>query len=228
MNGTTRAWSSMAVVGAAGILIGVGVTRARTTGEPPAGDAPGVKAPGMDKKAIASMMAMRGQPSDAHKVLDAMVGDFDMNVSLMMGPGMPPLSIASSSKASWVLGKRFVEIRNAPAPGEELKMESISYLGYDQRTSKYFWWGVDNTDTYCVYAEGDYDAGTKTLTLWGHNTEPGMGEVKFRTRFTLGEATRGMAIDFQANDAMKKMAPAGAIGADGMFPVMKAEFKPRP
>jgi hypothetical protein len=178
--------------------------------------------PPIDKKMIMSILSQRGGPVDQHKLLDAFVGARAVKIEMPMGPGAPSIAADATSEGKWVLGNRFIQIHTTPAEGEELKIESITYLGFDKRTEKYFWIGIDSTDTYSVFAEGTYDEKTKALTLFGENFEPERGgKVKFKTIFTLtGADVHSMQIMFQADDEMKKMAPPGALDADGWFKVV--------
>ncbi|TWT40926.1 hypothetical protein RAS1_36140 [Phycisphaerae bacterium RAS1] len=181
-------------------------------------------APGMmDKKQIAAMMAMKGQPGSEHKMLDALAGSFDVEIKMSMMPGTPPLVAHAVFEGQWVLGKRFIQTMSKPAAGEELKIESISYFGFDQRTEKYFWWGIDNTDTYSVFAEGEYDETSKTVTLFGENLEQGVGKMKFKVVLKLESADKHtMAVMFQAPEAMRATVPAGALDKDGWFAIMES------
>lgn len=171
------------------------------------------KAP--SKKDIAAMLEKRGGPVEQHKALEPLVGEFDAEFRMNAGPGAPPMTAAGTASAKWILGKRFVQVSTAPAQGEDLKIESQATFGYDKRTSKYFWWGIDSTDTYSVWAEGTYDDKTKTFTLLGTNEEPGVGKLPFKTVIQIkDEKTNTVQIWFQ----MK-----GAPGADaeGWFMVVE-------
>lgn len=171
--------------------------------------------PKMDKKSIAAMLAQKGQPVEEHKILDALVGESDVETRLMLGPGMPPLVVKSTMKSEWVLGKRFICAKSAPAADEELKIESISYWGYDKRSKKYFWLGIDSMDTYSVFAQGDYDKEKKTLTVVGENEEEGMGKVPFKNVLDLSkDDSRTMTLWMQFKGA------PGA-DADGWFKVVE-------
>jgi len=166
----------------------------------------------MKKQAIA-MMGAKGQPTENHKLLAPFVGEFDVDTRLSMGPGLPPLEAKSITKSTWVLGNRFVEAHATPAPGEEFPMSSIGYLGFDTRSNKYFWWGIDSTDTYSVFAEGGYDAETRTFTLYGENLEPTLGGMtKFKAVFkVLPSDGYKLAIRFHVPKEM-----AGAVSPDDM------------
>lgn len=173
-------------------------------------------APGaMDKKQIAAMMGMKGQPGPEQKFLETLVGTFDTEYHLSMMPGTPPLVAKGTQKGEMVLGGRFLQVHSTPAADEDLKIESLSYIGFDNRNKKYFWWGIDSTDTYSVFAEGTMDPATKTITLLGENEEPGMGKMPFKTIFKLADPDRTtMEIWFQFKGA------PGA-DADGWFRIME-------
>jgi hypothetical protein len=180
--------------------------------------APG--APGMpSKKEIAAALAQSGKPAPEHKNLAPLVGEFDFEVRMNVAPGAPPIVAKGTNKAEWVLGERFVASVTEPAADEELKVGSISYFGYDKRTKKYFWFGIDSTDTYSVFAEGDYDPATRTFTLYGENLEEQLGgKARFKNVLTLNDdGSRTMKIMFQAPEAVRGQMPPGMADKDGWF-----------
>ena len=189
---------------------------------------PQLDAQEMKKQAIA-MMATKGQPTENHKLLEPFTGTFDVDTKMIMGAGMPPMEARSITEAKWVLGNRFVEAHAIPARGEDFPMSSIGYLGYDTRTSKYFWWGIDSTDTYSVFAEGAYDAETKTFTLYGENLEPDLNtKMKFKAVFHVkSRDAYTMAIRFQVPPEMAAAMPADAVDAEGYTTIMELSAKRR-
>lgn len=175
-----------------------------------------------EKKEMVEMMAAKGQPTEAHKRLEAMVGEFETTLAMTMGPGAPSMTARSTAKGRWVLGGRFIEMTTEPAPDEEFRMSSISYFGYDARIGKYFWWGIDSSDTYSVFAEGEYDEATKSLVLYGENFEPDLGgKVPFRTTIGLGgPAAYTLDVAFEMPEAYRAQMPEGTLDADGFMDVM--------
>ena len=174
------------------------------------------------KKQMMEMMAAKGQPTEAHRRMEAMVGEFDTTVAMTMGPGAPSMTAHSIAKGRWVLGGRFVEMTTEPAADEEFRMSSISYFGYDARTKKYFWWGIDSSDTYSVFAEGEYDEATKSLVLYGENFEPDAGVMMtFRTTMALGgPAAYTLDVAFEIPEAFRAQMPEGTTDAAGFMDVM--------
>lgn len=206
-----------ALILACGVLIGGLATYAASQPDPAKG--PG----GFSKKQLAEMIAQQGGPREQHKMLDPFVGDFEVESSFSMGPGMPPMVGKSTMKGEWVLGKRFVRSTGTPAAGEELPIESINYFGFDTRKNKYFWWGMDTMGTYGVFAEGDYDAATKTFTLLGENEEPGIGKMTFKTVIECpNNDHRTFQIWFKAPEGAP--VPEGVAGKDGWFRVVELKI----
>lgn len=162
------------------------------------------------KKQFVEMMRSKGQPTEAHKLLEQAVGEFDSEFRMFV-PGMPPLVAKGTMAGRSVLGGRFVEVTSHAAEDEVMKIESISYFGFDGRKGKYYWWGIDSTDTYSVFAEGDYDPATKSISMYGENEEPGLGKVPFKAVLSVGDPARStMEIWFQ-------MQGAPGADADGWF-----------
>jgi len=190
------------VAGAAAVVIAAGFAVSQPEG-----------APAMDKKTLATMLAQKGAPGEEHKALEALSGSFDAEISFSFGG--PPITSKTTVTSDWVLGKRFIQAESRSTPDEELKMESISYFGFDKRSKKYFWWGIDSTDTYSVFAEGGYDEATRTFTLHGENEEPGMGKVPFKTVIKVESP------DKNSTQILFQMKGAPGADADGWFKVME-------
>lgn len=183
---------------------------------PPAAQIPA--APPMDKKTIAAMMEQRGGPAEEHKLLEPLVGEFNVEIRMSMMPGQPPLIARALGRARWIFGDRFIQAETRPADDEELKISSLSTFGFDKRSKKFFWIGIDSSDTYSVFSEGDYDKDTKTFTLLGENEEPGLGKVPFKTVIQIvNDDERLFQVWFLFNGAP-------GTDADGWFKVMEAAY----
>jgi len=185
-------------IGAA--LIGIGAASTLALQQPEVGSTP----PPMPdfskvtKKDLGMMMEQMHGPAEEHKALEPLIGKSKLKSSLNVGPGVPPIVGHYEGSAEWILGKRFVQVRTVPAPGEEFKAESLSIYGYDTRVKKYFWIGIDTMGTYSVTAFGDYNAAKKQFTLMGENEEPGMGKIPFRNVITVkDDGTLESMIDFK-------------------------------
>ena len=131
------------------------------------------------KKQFAEMAEKSSAPTAQHKLLAALVGDFDQAIEVRMGPG-EPLKSHCLSTGTWLMGGRFVKIESQSAPDEELKGERLVIYGYDTVSNKFTMWSIDSGNTFASSATGDYDPETKTFTLEGERYDRGPGKVPYR------------------------------------------------
>lgn len=90
---------------------------------------------------------------------------------MWMAPGSEPMTTGGDASIEQVLGGRFMQFK---ASGESPwgKTESISMMGFDRRHKKYTTVGFDTMGTYFVTAEGEYDAESKTISMYGEDEDP--------------------------------------------------------
>ena len=62
------------------------------------------------KKQFAEMAEKASAPTEEHKRLAALVGEFDQTVEVRMGPG-EPLTSHVRATGEWLMGGRFVQIK---------------------------------------------------------------------------------------------------------------------
>jgi hypothetical protein len=172
----------------------------------------------IDKKAFMAAIDRAGGPAPEHAFLEPMVGEFDCQISMWPRPGAEALTAKATSTGTWIMGKRFVQLENSPAEGEELKIDTMQILGYDKRTSRYFNWGIDSTNTYCLLARGTRNEGDGTFTLLGRDEVPGRKHTSFK-----------QVIKVESNDAFAvevHIQAPGAAGADieGWFRTIEIKY----
>ncbi len=167
------------------------------------------------KKHYADLAEKASAPTDEHKRLAALVGDFDQSVEVRMGPG-EPLKSHVLATGEWLMGGRFVQIAARSAPDEELKGERLTIYGYDARAAKYTMWTIETGATFAVSATGDYDAATKTFTFNGERYAQGTDKVPFRWTLRLQD---GGAVT-------QEILVKGPQGAD-FVPVVTVKNTPR-
>lgn len=174
------------------------------------------------KKELAAAMQAAGSPVEAHEALKPLAGTFKGEYTVYIGPGMD-MTMKTDSSAEWILGDRFVQGMNRPAEGEELPFESQFTFGYDKRISKYFVFGIDSTDTYSIFAEGDYDEETKTLTLHGENLEVSLNQtLPFKFLFNMAGDKDGKP--GYTSEVWFQMEGAPGADEEGWFRVMHASL----
>jgi hypothetical protein len=118
-----------------------------------AADDPKPKAMSAEEKAGMEAMMKAMMPGENHKLLDNMVGRFDVKVTTWMQPGGAPMVSTGKADNAWVLGNRYVEQKfNGDFMG--MPYSGLGYVGYDN-VKKQFWstW-VDNMSTGIMVATG--------------------------------------------------------------------------
>ena len=135
------------------------------------------------KKQAAAMMEKMSTPTEAHKALGCLVGEFDQVSQIRMGPG-DTIEARAIGTGRWIMGGRFVEMRSASAPGEELKGERLLIYGYDPTSKKYSLVNVDSAHLSPTIAQGIYEPGTKTFTFEGTLDSP-RGKLPYQWILTI-------------------------------------------
>ena len=149
-------------------------------------------ATGKDDPMIEAMMKA-GTPGAPHKVLDAKVGKWITNAKFY-APGAPePMAMEFKSESKWIMDGRFVQ---ETVTGDFMGAPFIGTAtwGYDNIKKKYISTWMDNMSTALMYAEGTYDAATKTFTFMGECPDAMMTKyVKCRSTDTMTDADHGTA-----------------------------------
>jgi len=123
-------------------------------------------APPMDEKAAMEMMQKLATPGEAHRKLDALVGDWVAKNTIWMDPSKPPEVTEGTSVHRWVLGQRFVgqhydgKLFGQPFSG-------MGFTGYDNYRKKYISIWMDTSTTTIMNMSGSFDAAGKVLTTTG-------------------------------------------------------------
>jgi hypothetical protein len=105
-------------------------------------------------------------PGAAHKLLEPLVGEWNVEVKMWMAPDAPPAVTKGSAKTTWTLKDRFVQQEFS---GEFMgkPFHGISYTGYDNVRQKYRSVWIDDMSTTMVTSEGDADSDGKVITFGG-------------------------------------------------------------
>jgi hypothetical protein len=122
---------------------------------------PDAKAEEMMKK-----MEAAGTPGPAHKVLDALVGEWNAEVKMWMAPDAPPTINKGTAKSEWAMKGRFLK---EEFTGEFMgqPFHGLSFIGYDNVKQKYSSVWIDDMSTTMVTSEGEADKGGKVITFEG-------------------------------------------------------------
>ena len=114
-------------------------------------------------------------PSDPHKMLAKMDGEWDEDITFWMDPANPQQMKAACGNRM-ILGGRSQETKHTGDFGG-MPFEGISTVGYDNVLKKYVSTWVDNMGTGIMYMEGTWDEKTKTINFAGSMTEPMEGKA---------------------------------------------------
>jgi len=131
-------------------------------------DAPGMEE--MMKKAEAA-----GKPGPAHKALDSLVGEWNIEGQCWMSPDGPPTVNKGTASVRWILDGRFVQ---EDFKGEFMgkTFQGIGITGYDNMKKKYIGSWIDSMSTGMFISEGTADAEGKEFTFQGKMDDPMTGQ----------------------------------------------------
>lgn len=136
--------------------------------------------PAMDPAMMEKMKAF-SSPTDAHKVLDAFVGDWTYSGKFWMTPDAQPQDMTGTAEHTMIFGGRFLQQRfEGPWMGE--MFQGLGYTGYDNIKQEYNTIWLDSVSTGLMIASGQYDAVTKTLSQAGTMSCPMTGEKDRQSR----------------------------------------------
>ena len=151
-------------------------TETTETGRQQSATRSGTSKPGLDKEEMMKKMQAAGTPGPGHKALDALEGNWKAEVKCWMDPGGPAQVSHATSKAKWILGRRFLEeefhgeMMGKPFTGRCL-------LGFDNTRQRYKSVWIDELNTCHPHeSEGMGDNGNKVITLEGKADCPGTGQ----------------------------------------------------
>ena len=172
-------------------------------------------APGSAAVATQEGDSMMEKPGPEHNRLTAMAGTWDRTVKFRMDPAGEFMESRSTETIKSVCGGFFIQ---SETDGQAMGMtwEGHTTLGYDTHKKKYVGTMMDNFGPYMLVMEGDYDAKTKTLTLWSQMFEP-MSKKDVKLKLTIEEKS--------ADETVSKMYMPGRDGKE--FTIMEATAKRR-
>jgi hypothetical protein len=131
-------------------------------------DSVGKVEPPSEEEMTAKWMAF-ATPGDGHQALADRVGRWNGKVTMYM-PGMPPMESTATSECRWLMDGRYLE-DNTSGDFMGMPFQGRGCAGYDNMTGKYCWTWIDNFGTGFMFAEGTYDAATKTFEYHTHGPD---------------------------------------------------------
>jgi hypothetical protein len=141
-------------------------------GRSPADDKKGAP----DEKAAMEAMMKAAQPGEPHKGLAALAGSWEQTLKMWMDPSKPPTESKGTCESKMILGDRYLEDKVTSEFGG-MKFLGQGLTAYDNLKKKYSFTWIDNMGTGVSTATGSYDAGKKTYTYQGEETDPISGKA---------------------------------------------------
>lgn len=144
----------------------------------------------MMKKYIAA-----ANPGPNHKLLESMVGEWTTKSKMWMDPSAPPSETSGKSVCKLLLDGRFlhedfsgeVMYPNAKGEMEKRPFKGSGMTGYDNAKNLYVGTWVDNMNTGILTMSGSYNPMTKSLHMFGHMDDVGMGvygkTIRYESKF---------------------------------------------
>jgi hypothetical protein len=116
-------------------------------------------------------------PGEHHKRLGMLAGKWKVSGKAWMVPGQPPMEMASTMEASWILGGHYMqETYSGSFMGQPFEGRQTD--GYDNGTNEYFATWVDSMGTGLLVSRGTCDDPCKVLTETGDELDPMTGKIK--------------------------------------------------
>jgi len=115
------------------------------------------------------------QPSEAHERLVNLEGEWKQVGRFWAQPGAEDaMGFEGTCTNKMILGGRFLECRSKSGEGM-WSSESLTLMGFDNRTQQYTTVGFDTWGTYFITAYGTYDEATGSITFSGSDYDPAAG-----------------------------------------------------
>jgi hypothetical protein len=134
---------------------------------------------GHDHDAMMEKWKEYSTPNENHKVLGALVGDWDYTIKWWMSPEAKPEVSKGTSEVEWIMGGRFIQ-HEVEGTSMGQPFEGMGVMGYDNEKKQYQSVWIDNMGTGVMRGSGSYDSTTKTLTDEGTFSCPAEGEKSYR------------------------------------------------
>lgn len=150
--------------------------------------APENKGAQMMQEHMAEAMKM-GQPSDAHKTLEPLIGNWTYTVKMWMDAKGKPQTMTGKSENTMIMGGRFLQqmAHGDPMPGNQMPgFEGRGVTGYDNIKKEYVSTWIDNMSTGIMTGKGAFDSAGKVFTESGTFSCPiQMKDVAYSAKWTI-------------------------------------------
>ncbi len=129
--------------------------------------------PAMQAKMAEAMKL--GQPSQGHKALEPLAGNWNYTAKFKMTADSAPMESKGTSTSKWVHDGRFLQSEVA-GDMQGMPFKGTAIQGYDNMKAVYQNTWIDNMNTGMMTATAQYDPATKAFTETGSYSCPMTGE----------------------------------------------------
>jgi len=126
---------------------------------------PGQDPTDQDMAAMMEQMGKLAAPGEMHKILEHMVGTWDLEFEMTM-PGMGPMKSTGTSEITSVLGGRYIQ-EQLEGSFMGMAFSGLNLVGYDNHKKEYHSTWFDTSSTWPITATGQWNKETRTLELKG-------------------------------------------------------------
>lgn len=105
-------------------------------------------------------------PGQNHKLLEPLIGSWNVFTKFQMGPDTPMDSSTGTSESKWILGGRFVSEEVTGDMGG-MPFHGLGLTGYDNYKQKFFNILMDEMSTTYMISAGAVDSSGKIITMTG-------------------------------------------------------------
>jgi hypothetical protein len=165
-------------------------------------------AAGMPDEAAMQAMMKATTPGAQHKVLDAIVGNWDYTITFKMAPDAPEQTSTGTSRNEWILDGRYVQQTvegTMDMNGKPTPFKGLGFIGHDNVKGKYVSTWMDSMTTGIMISEGTHDAATKSITETGSFYCPMRNkQVTMESVLTLTDADHFTYASYDTTDAGAK------------------------
>lgn len=135
----------------------------------------------------ADMMAAwqaHAKTGEKHELLNSLVGEWDVESTLWMAPGAPPISSKGSASAEWILDGKFIQ-ENYRGDMMGTPFTGMSLMGYDNFKKKYVGIWIDSMNSSLSTQEFLHNPQENMLIGFGHMDEFMTGEHDKTVKYTI-------------------------------------------
>jgi hypothetical protein len=131
----------------------------------------------MTPQQIAQAWEKAGAPSEGHKALQPLIGNWTAVTKMWVTPEDQPEVSTATSKSYWILGGRFLE-QDFESEFHGQKFNGRGLIGFDNSADQYVGTWIDSTATGVMNSSGIYDEAKKSIIMFGEYTDPVSGLPK--------------------------------------------------